>query len=86
MKTEELEDLLKVGTKIKIGKKYSKEYGFNEGEIITLVDGVFEVDNGLYTENQDCPSIWNEEWNEFDSIYHLFGNNFEYWMDNTIIK
>jgi len=81
MKTE-----LKVGTKIKIGKKYSKEHGFNEGEIITLVNGSFEHYNGLYTENQDCPSIWDEGSNEFDSIYHLFGNHFEYWMDNTIVK
>jgi hypothetical protein len=23
---------------------------------------------------------------EFNSIYHLFGNEFENWMDNTIVE
>ncbi len=86
MTEQELEELLQVGTKIKIGKQYAKEHDATEGEIITLVDGEFECENGLYSYTDSCPAVWNEEANEFDSVYHLFGNNFEYWMDNTIVE
>lgn len=81
-----MEDLLQIGTKIKIGKNYSKDHGFKEGEIITLVDGEFEEENGLYAYTSNAPAVWNDYGEEFDSIYHLFGNSFENWMDNEIIN
>ncbi len=84
MKTE-LEQKLVVGTKIKFGEKFAEENGYKSGDIIELVDGTFEHDNGLYTEWQHSPSIWNEEQKEFDSIYHLFGNDLEDFMDCEII-
>jgi hypothetical protein len=82
---EWFEKTLTVGCKIKIGKEYAHEYGFDEGEIIELVEGSFEHENGLYTETVSCPAIWSEEQGDFDSIYHLFGNGFEYFMDNEIV-
>ena len=81
-----MEDLLLVGTKIRIGKKYAQEVGgLEEGEIITLIEGYFEHENGLYVETHSCPAIPSGD-DDFDSIYHLFGNKFEYWYDCEIIK
>ena len=64
-----------------MGKNFLKE-----NDIITLVEGEFEVENGLYTEIQKCPAIWNPELKEYDSIYHLFDNNFDNWLDCEIIN
>jgi hypothetical protein len=81
-----LEQKLPVGAQIRIGKNYVKEWGrFKEGKIITLVQGYFEFDNGLYTETQTAPSIWNEKEKDFDSIYHLFGNDLEYFIDCEVL-
>ena len=89
-KQKYFESKLVVGTKIRIGKKFSEGVlGRNflkENDIITLVEGEFEVENGLYTENQKCPAIWNPELKEYDSIYHLFGNNFDGWFDCEILN
>jgi hypothetical protein len=85
-KIEYLQENLIIGTKIKLGKEYSIHSGMEEGEVIELVEGYFEYDNGLYTESQSAPSIWSELDKEFDSIFHLFGNDFEYFMDCKIIK
>ena len=74
-----------VGTKIKIGKKYADDFGFDEGQVIELVEGYFEYENGLYTETQSCPAIWDESQKDFDSIFHLFGNVLEYWYDCEIV-
>lgn len=78
---------LKVGDKIKIGNKCAEEScgRFSAGDIITLVEGSFEHDNGLYTEHLKEPAIWNDELHEFDSIYHLFGNDLEDFLDCEII-
>jgi hypothetical protein len=81
-----LGEKLVVGAKIKIGKQYASEYGFTEGQIIELVEGHFEHDNGLYTEDEVAPAIWNEEEKDYDSIYHLFGNDFEYFYDCVILS
>lgn len=35
-KKQDLKEKLIVGAKIKIGKEYSEQHGFNEGEIITI--------------------------------------------------
>lgn len=87
MEKETLEDVLIVGATIIIGKEYSKHmhHLFSEGQIITLVEGSFEYDNGLYTEDQSAPSWWDEESKDFESIYHLFGNDLEDFMDCEVI-
>jgi|ERR1035437_7219878 hypothetical protein len=82
----ELEEKLVVGAKIKIGEQYSEMCGFKEGQVIQLVEGHFEYDNGLYTEDQTAPSYFNKEQNEFDSIFHLFGNDLEDFMDCEVAQ
>lgn len=77
---------LKVGDKIKIGKQYSEKYRLKAGEVIELVEGKFEYDNGLYCQDVHCPAIWNEEEKDFDSIFHLFGNNLENFCDCEVLK
>jgi len=59
-----LEDNLVVGAKIKIGPKYAKKFGYKKGEILELVLGHFEYDNGLYTEDQQCPAVYDDSLNE----------------------
>lgn len=82
-----IEPLLVVGAQVKIGRRYAKEVGgFKPGEIVTLVEGYFERDNGLYDVTETAPSIWDKDSEDFDSIYHLFGNNLEYWYDCKIVK
>ena len=86
MSEQEFEEKLIIGAKVKIGKQYAQEYGFEEGEVIELVEGSFEYDNGLYTENQSAPAIWDESQKDFDSIYHLFGNHFENFLDCEVLS
>lgn len=88
MTKQEFVSLLIVGAEICIGKEYSEFTNgrFKQGQIITLIKGWFEHDNGLYCEDKECPSIWDDEEEDFESIYHLFGNNFEYFMDCEILK
>lgn len=82
-----IEPLLVVGASIKIGKQYAEECGgFEAGQIITLLQGYFERDNGLYDVTETAPSIWDEGSKDFDSIYHLFGNDLENWYDCEIVK
>lgn len=82
-----IKPLLIVGASIKIGKHYAEEVGgFKVGEVVTLIEGHFDFDNGLYTVGQTAPSVWNEDAKEFDSIYHLFGNDLEDFFDCEIIK
>ena len=81
----DLEEKLIVGAQIKIGKEYAEKFGgFTAGEIITLVMGDFEYDNGLYVEDQDCPAVLDER-GDYDSIYHLFGNDLEDFMDCELL-
>ena len=80
------DDKLTIGTKIMIGKKYANKYGFEPYEVIELIEGFFDEDNGLYTYTSTAPAIWNEDQKEFDSIYHLFGNDIENFMDCQITK
>lgn len=84
-KKEYLESKLIVGTKIKIGENYAKDYGFTVGEVIELIEGSFERYNGLYDETEKCPAIWVEDDKDFSSIYHLFGNDLDDFMDCEII-
>jgi len=79
------EDDLVVGTRIKIGEKYAAEIGrFDSGEEIELIEGYFERYNGLYDVQETAPSIHNGL--DYDSIYHLFGNDLEDFMDCQIIS
>lgn len=80
-----MELILEIGTKIKIGDKYAEENGWGKGETIELIEGSFDEDNGLYCYTSNVPAIWNENQDEFDSIYHLFGNQLEGFMDCEII-
>lgn len=84
---ETLTKKLIVGASIKFGEEYAKDglYEFKAGETFTLVKGFFDADNGLYTYTESAPSIWIEEDKEFYSIYHLFGNDFEYFFDCEIL-
>lgn len=83
---EKIESRLIVGAKIKLGKKYCEgSRRFKAGDVITLIEGNFEYDNGLFTAVQSAPSIWCEEQKDFDSIYHLFGNELEDFADCEII-
>lgn len=50
-----------------------------------MVEGHFEYDNGLYTEDQTAPSWWDAEEEDFESIYHLFGNKLEDFMDCEVV-
>ena len=85
---KELRQELRVGAKIKIGSEYSKVHtGFKSGQIIELIQGYFDEDNGLYSYTSEAPSIKSiDEDDEYDSIYHLFGNNFENWMDCEVVR
>lgn len=86
MEKEELLKKLTVGTKIEFGKKYCKFYEIpQDKKPITLVEGIFEIDNGLYTYFKTCPSVYVEETNDYDSIYHLFGNYLENFLDCKIL-
>lgn len=82
---EFLESRLVVGVKIKLGRNCAEAIFSEEGEILELVEGHFEYDNGLYTETQTAPAIWDEEAKEFHSIYHLFENDLSGFMDSEIL-
>ena len=78
---------LKSGDKIKFGIIYCNKEGRKDllNKTIMLTPQYFEYDNGLYTEDQECPGIHNEAEGEPESIYHLFGNHFEWFYDCQII-
>ena len=82
---KELERRLVVGAKIKLGKQYCARAPEDSGTVITLVNGEFDYDNGLYSEIQTAPAIWNDEQREFNSIYHLFDNELDGFLDCEIV-
>ena len=75
---------LKVGAKIRIGEKCSERTGLTQGEVLELVEGYFDYWNGLYDTTVTAPAIYNDEEKDFDSIYHLFGNDLEDFLDSEI--
>jgi len=82
----DLESRLVVGARVKIGPAYAAAHpNCKAGDIITLVRGEFEHENGLYTEHVSVPSIWDSDSREFDSIYHLFENDLSGFMDCEIL-
>ena len=76
------------GDSIKFGEQYCKAYGREElmDNTVKLTPQYFEEDNGLFTYTSECPGIYDEINEEADSIYHLFGNDFENFMDCVLIK
>lgn len=76
------------GDSIKFGEQWCKVNGSESliGKTIKLTPQYFEEDNGLYTYETECPGIYDEVNDEANSIYHLFGNNFENFMDCELIK
>ena len=78
---------IKSGDKIKFGIVYCNKECRKDllNKTIMLTPQSFEYDNGLYTEDQVCPGIYNEAEGEPESIYHLFGNHFESFYDCQLI-
>ena len=76
------------GDSVKFGAEWCKTYRREDliGKIVKFTPQWFEYDIGLYTVDEECPGIDNGENAEPDSIYHLFGNNFENLMDCELIK
>lgn len=76
------------GDSVKFGEKWCKEHGRQNliNQVIKFTPQWFENDNGLYSFQTECPGIFNEECEEPESIYHLFGNTFEKFMDCQLIK
>lgn len=76
------------GDSVKFGQEWCIQYGREElvNQTVKLTPQYFEDDNGLYTFERECPGIYDKENEEADSIYHLFGNNFEKFMDCELIK
>lgn len=79
-----LEKLLVVGATIEYGPKYKKFSG-TKLDSVTLVLGHFDYYDGLGYNTESCVAVWDEESDDWDSIYHLFGDELEYFMDCKII-
>lgn len=82
---------IKGGDSITFGEKWCLENDREEltGKTVKLEPQYFEYDNGLYVSYDVAPGIpaeMNDYNEEADSIYHLFGNTFERFMDCTLIK
>lgn len=80
--------LFSVGDSIKFGKQYCEQYGLEEliGKTVMMTPQYFEEDNGLYVYTSECAGMYSEIDEEAESIYHLFGNSFEHFMDCELIK
>lgn len=58
-----------------------------KGKTVKLEPQWFECDNGLYVYHQVCAGLPAIDEDEIpDSIYHLFGNDLESFLDCTLIK
>lgn len=88
MKNKDLESKLVVGAKVKIGREYAENsfLPLQEGNVIILEEGRFYYDNGLYEVEQRTPAIWDDEIQEWYSIYHLFENDLSGFLDCEVIN
>lgn len=79
--------IIEKGDSVKFGERWCKENGWEElkNKTIMLSPQYFEEDNGLYNFATHCPGICDED-GEPHSIYHLFGNDLEDYMDCELIK
>lgn len=82
----ELEKLLVVGAKIKLGPFFCKDFEQHTGKIITLERCFFDYENGLYTSVQVSPGTFLFDDDEPDSIYHLFDNDLSGFHDCQILE
>lgn len=76
------------GDSIKFGKEWCAKNDSPHliDKVVLMTPQYFEVDNGLYCHEVECPGMVVIEGDEPDSIYNLFGNNFEHFMDCVLIK
>lgn len=76
------------GDSVKFGEKWCKAHRREDlvNQVVKFTPQWFEDDNGLYVADIECPGIDNGKDAEPDSIYHLFGNSFENFMDCELIK
>ena len=80
-----LEKILVDGAIISIGKQFAeKSPQFKAGQLITLKTVGFESDDG-FGSMQYSPAVWNETTKEWDSIYHLYENNLEGFLDCAVL-
>jgi len=78
---------LEVGMRIRYGKHYAEKYSsIKEGDTIDLIEGYFDEENGITSVMVTCPAIWDEDRQDFDSIYQLFGNDMEDFLDCEIVE
>ncbi|KOS61518.1 hypothetical protein FJQ98_16205 [Lysinibacillus agricola] len=76
------------GDSIKFGEEYCKEFEREDliSKTIMMTPQYFEEDNGIYVYTSTYAGIYDKENKEAHSIYHLFGNDFEYFMDCELVK
>jgi hypothetical protein len=76
------------GDSVKFGKKWCKNNRRKDlvNKVVRFTPQWFETDNGLYCDDIECPGIWDEVNDEAESIFHLFGNHFEKFMDCELFK
>ena len=85
---KQLKIIFERGDSVKFGNKWCKAHNSEHliGKTIMMTPQYFEYDNGLYVEDQECPGMLEEGSEDPDSIYHLFGNEFENFMDCELVK
>lgn len=79
---------MKIGDKIVFGQEYCQQTGLSHllNKTIMLTPQYFEEDNGLHTYQVECPGIPpQDDHDEPDSIYHLFGDDLADIYDCEII-
>lgn len=76
------------GDSVKFGEKWCVEHNSEHliGKTIMMTPQWFDYDDDLGGGVTECPGMLEEGSNDPDSIYHLFGNNFENFMDCVHIK
>lgn len=76
------------GDSVKFGEKWCKAHNSEHliGKTVLMTPQWFEYDDDLGGGTSECPGMFEEGSDESDSIYHLFGNNFEDFMDCELIK
>ncbi|WP_438498047.1 hypothetical protein [Paenibacillus sp. IHBB 3054] len=76
------------GDSVKFGEQWCKDHNSEhlKGKIIMMTPQWFEYDDDFGGGLQQCAGMLEEGSEEPDSIYHLFGNNFEYFSDCELIK
>lgn len=83
---QELEKLLVVGARIVLGEQFCERFPqYEAGEVLELETGQFEGEDGFIDKYLECPSVYNWDNKEHDSIYHLFGNNLEDFLDCEVL-